>query len=94
MKHICQLTNFITGSQLLKLFIEPILMNELMWMIVIRFSWNFRGPPTLPHFSIWERFQWRQKCSSSKKTFSFLLKTFVEPSLKSKMEPFAKILNN
>ena len=87
-------TNFITSSQLLKLFIEPILMNVLLWTIDLRFSWNFRRPPTLTHFSIWEWFQCRQKCSPSKKTFIFLLKTFVEPSLTSKMEPFAKIPNS
>ena len=45
MEHICQLTNLITNSQLLQPFVEPILMNVLMWMIVVRFSWNFQRPP-------------------------------------------------
>ena len=94
MEHICQLTNIITNSQLLKLFIEPILMNVLMWMIAVRFSWNFQRPPPSLHFSIRELFQCRQKIFSSKKTLIFLFKTFVESSLTSKMEPFAKILND
>ena len=46
MEHICQLT--------LSLFIEPILMNVFIWMIVVQFFSNFRRPPTLLHFSIWE----------------------------------------
>ena len=40
MEHICQPTNLIANSQLLEPFIEPIL-NVLIWMIVVRFSWNF-----------------------------------------------------
>ena len=92
-EHICQLTNLITNSQLSKLFIEDILMNVLMWVIGIRFSWNFHLPPASWHFSIRELFQCRQKISSPKKTFIFLFKTFVEPSLTSKMESFAKVLN-
>ena len=50
MEHICQLTNFITNSQLSKLFIKHILMNVLMCMIGIQFSWNFQLTPALRHF--------------------------------------------
>ena len=38
MEHICQLTNQIAYSQLLKPFIEPILMTVLTWIIVVQFS--------------------------------------------------------
>ena len=41
MEHICQLTNLIANSQLLKLFIELILTNLLIWMIDVRLSWDF-----------------------------------------------------
>ena len=41
MENICQKTNFIANSLLLKPFIELILINVLIWMIVIQFSWNF-----------------------------------------------------
>ena len=41
MEHICQVTNLIANKQLLKPFREPILTNVLIWMIVVRFSWNF-----------------------------------------------------
>ena len=41
MERICQLTNLIANSQLLKPFTEPISTNVLIWMIVVRFSWNF-----------------------------------------------------
>ena len=41
MKRICQLTILIANSQLLKPFIESILTNVFIWMIAIRFSWNF-----------------------------------------------------
>ena len=35
MEHICELTNLIVNRQLLKLFINPILTNVLIWMIVL-----------------------------------------------------------
>ena len=41
MEHIYQLTSLIANSQLIKPFTEPILMNVLNWMIVVRFSWDF-----------------------------------------------------
>ena len=50
MEHICQVTNLIANKQLLKPFIEPILTNVLIWMIVVRFSWNFKRPYSSPHF--------------------------------------------
>ena len=65
-----------------------------MWMIGSQFSWNFQLPAASQHFSIRELFQCRQKISSPKETFIYLFKTFVEPSVTSKMEPFAKVLND
>ena len=92
MKHICQLTNLITNSQLLKLFIEPILMNVWIWMIVVYFFWNFQRPSPSPHFSIRE-FLMQTKNFLIKENI-FLFKTYVEPGLTSKIKPFAKILND
>ena len=50
MKQICQLSNLITNSQLLKQFIEPILTNALIWMIVVRIL-NDLPPPRIFHFA-------------------------------------------
>ena len=93
-KHICQLANLITNSKLSKLFIEHILMNVLMWMFGVGFSWNFQLPLASRHFSVRELFQCRQKISSPKKTFIFLFKTFVESSLTSNMKFFGKVLSD
>ena len=71
MEHICQLTNLITNSQLLKTFIGPILTNALIWMIAFQFSWNFQQPPSSLHFSIRHLFQYGQNIYSSKKTLVF-----------------------
>ena len=65
-EHICQLTNFITNSQLSKLFIEHILMNLLMWIIGVRFSWNFQLPPASRqlfgnYFNVDKKFSHRRK---------------------------------
>ena len=61
MEHICQLTNLIANSQLLKSFIEPISTNVLIWMVVASFSWNLQRTPSYCSFQCHNYFNMDKK---------------------------------
>ena len=99
----------IANSQLLKPFIEPIL---LIWMIVIRCSWNFERPPSsgifrcCNYFSMVKKITHRRKHSffDSKRSWidrynwkKYLIdnsEAYSEPSLTFTMEIFPNIFNS
>ena len=98
----------IANSQLLKPFIEPIL---LIWMIVIRCSWNFERPPSsgifrcCNYFNMVKKITHRRKHSffDSKRSWidrynwkKYLIdnsEAYSEPSLTFTMEIFPNIFN-
>ena len=102
MEHICHLTNLTTNSQFLKLFIEPILTNVLIWMIVVSFSWNFQCPN---YFNMDKKFIHQREYSyfDSKRPWidhynwkKYLIdnsEVYSKPSLTFTMELFANIFN-
>ena len=75
MERICQLTNLIANSQLLKSFIEPnISTNILIWMIVSPFSWNLQRTPSDRSFQCHNYFHMNKKLTHQRNRYFFYSK--------------------